>query len=145
MLKPLIMAIAGPALIAFGLTMHWRQRAARRGAVPVRATVLDSGSERVDDSRVVWINYRYVVDGTEYRSSRVYPPPGPQRRGGFFHIRRLQRRYQNGAEVTAYYYPSDPRYAFLENRTEWLYFIPVVLGLTLIAGATQSLTSLATG
>ena len=145
MFKPLIMAIAAPVLIAFGLTMHWRQRAVRRGAVPVRATVLDSGSEQADDSSVVWVNYRYVVDGTEYRSSRVYPPPGPEPRGGFFHIRRLQRRYPTGAEVTAYYHPSDPRYAFLENRTEWLYFVPVFLGLALIAAATQSLTSLTTG
>ncbi|MCW4152584.1 DUF3592 domain-containing protein [Halomonas sp. 18H] len=142
MFKPVLMAVAGPALIAFGLTMHWRQRTARSGAVPVAATVLNSGSERVDDKSVVWVNYRYVVDGVEYRSSRVYPPPGPQPRGGFCHIRRLQRRYPNGALVTAYYQPSDPRYAFLENRPEWLYAVPVVLGIALIVLATQSMTSL---
>ncbi len=142
MLKPLIMAVAGPVLIASGVIMHWRQCAARRGAVPVRATVLDSGSERVDDKSVVWVNYRYVVDGTEYRSSRVYPPPGPQPRGGFFHIRRLQRRYPKGAEVTAYYKPSDPRYAFLENHPQWLYAIPVILGLTLLVLAAQPVLSL---
>jgi hypothetical protein len=139
MLKPFIMAAAGPVLIAFGLAMHWRQCATRRGAVPVAATVLGSGSERVDDSSVVWVNYHYMVDGVEYRSSRVYPPPGPQPRGGFFHIRRLQRRYPAGAHVTAYYQPSDPRYAFLENRIEWLYAVPVILGIALLVLATRSL------
>jgi hypothetical protein len=134
-----MMAVAVPVLIAFGLAMHWRQRAARRGALPVAATVLGSGSERVDDSSVVWVNYAYVVDGVEYRSSRVYPPPGPQPRGGFFHIRRLQRRYPDGTRVTAYYQPSDPRYAFLENRVEWLYAVPVILGTALLVLAIRSL------
>lgn len=138
MMQPLLMALAGPLLIVFGTVMHLRQLAARRGAVPVPATVLESSSERVDDSRVVWIRYRYTVGGTEYRSSRVYPPPGPQPRGGFFHIRRLQRRYPVGATTTAYYQPCDPRYAFLENRIEWLYAVPMVLGIGLIILAVRA-------
>lgn len=130
--KLAFMLLAGPALVAGGL--YWRHctRRIRRRARATTGTVVGSDVRRVEGGWTPTIRYRYAVGGQAYQNTQVFPPPGRTSGTGRW-ARRIARRYPAGSRATVHYLPDAPDTAYLIDRTEWFWLIPVALGAALLA------------
>jgi hypothetical protein len=120
----------------FGLFMMGAQLVPLVTWQPTPATVLASDIASVQGSKggVSWkpvVTYRYTVGGAEYTSRRFAPLTVSASQGW---AESMRRRYEPGAEVTAWYNPKHPTDAFIDHSLSWLPLLIVgVMALIVLA------------
>jgi hypothetical protein len=131
-LKLLFMWIVGPILVAGGVYWRRRQDELRRRARTTTGEVVASDVRRANDGWVPVVQCHYTVDGIIYHTSQVHPPPGYTvgKRGW---ARNVAGRFRPGDTATVHYLPDDPATAYLIDKGDWLWLVPVALGGLLVA------------
>ncbi|WP_135805912.1 DUF3592 domain-containing protein [Halorussus marinus] len=131
----LLVLLVGVAVAGYGGYDHLQQRQAIDAAVPVNATITETGVESdgsgsstgVDHYPVV--RFEYAYRGESYTSQNVYPASVRQSYDTESAASDVVDEYEVGATVTAYATPESPGDAFLKNQQSNGPLVAIGIGL----------------